>query len=178
MENLNIAEQIELHSEEVEEIMSRTPSWVIRRGTSVVTAILFLLFIGCYYFKYPNYVSFPIEILNSKQMNGITIGYMNIKPSYISKVIVGQNIRVSLVEYPEDNYGYLIGKVSSLSYEPNKNGDYSAIICFPKGMKTNYTTICSPLKVINGNAEIVISDDRLIDSFFSPLKKIMRMSPH
>lgn len=176
MENLNKIEQVELHSEEVEEIMSKIPSWIIRWGISVIAGVLVLLFVGSYYFRYPKYVSLPVEIINSKHINETAIGYMNINPSYITKVKVGQDVRVSLVEYPEADYGYLMGKVSSISYEPNKNGTYSATIRFPKGIRTNYSTIKSPLKVINGNAEVIISNDRLIDNFISPLKKAVSIS--
>lgn len=54
--------EIELRSEEVQEILTRVPHWMIRWGNIVVLAILFTMMIGAYYVKYPDIVTTQIII--------------------------------------------------------------------------------------------------------------------
>ena len=42
------------HSEEVQTIMGKAPSWVIRWGVTVIFAIFGGIFLGCYFIKYPD----------------------------------------------------------------------------------------------------------------------------
>jgi multidrug efflux pump subunit AcrA (membrane-fusion protein) len=52
----------ETRSEEVQEIMGRMPSWIIRWGIMVVGFIVIGLFIGSYFIKYPDRVNATISI--------------------------------------------------------------------------------------------------------------------
>lgn len=54
--------EIELRSEEVQEILTRIPSWMIRWGTIVVSMIIFMLLFATWFIKYPDIVSAPILI--------------------------------------------------------------------------------------------------------------------
>lgn len=54
--------EIELRSEEVQEILTRVPHWMIRWGNIVVLAILFTMMIGAYYVKYPDVVTTQVII--------------------------------------------------------------------------------------------------------------------
>lgn len=53
---------IELRSEEVQEILTRVPNWMIRWGTVVVSGVLFLMLFSTYFIKYPDIVTAPIVI--------------------------------------------------------------------------------------------------------------------
>lgn len=50
------------HSEQAQEIMGKAPSWVVRRGITVVFAILTSILAGCWFIKYPEIVEAPVEI--------------------------------------------------------------------------------------------------------------------
>ena len=54
--------EIELRSEEVQEILTRVPHWMIRWGNIVVLIILFSMMIGAYYVKYPDIVTTQVII--------------------------------------------------------------------------------------------------------------------
>jgi HlyD family secretion protein len=58
-------EQIELRSEEVQEILGKPPKWIIRYGIMLIFGIVFLLFIGSYFFKYPDIL--PATIIVSTE---------------------------------------------------------------------------------------------------------------
>jgi len=53
---------IELRSEEVQEILSRPPHALIRYGISVICGVMVILFIGSFFFRYPDVVSGDVVI--------------------------------------------------------------------------------------------------------------------
>jgi len=56
------ASAIELRSEEVQEILSRPPHALIRYGISVICAVIIVLFIGSFFFRYPDVVEGDVVI--------------------------------------------------------------------------------------------------------------------
>jgi multidrug efflux pump subunit AcrA (membrane-fusion protein) len=54
--------ELELRSEEVQEILTRIPNWMIRWGTIVVSGIVFMLLFSTWFIKYPDIVSAQIVI--------------------------------------------------------------------------------------------------------------------
>lgn len=66
MKQLNESDQIELRSEEVQEILTRPPHALIRWGISVICGVIVLLFIGCFLFKYPDIVTGQVTITTEK----------------------------------------------------------------------------------------------------------------
>ena len=46
---------IELRSEEVQDILTRVPHWMIRWGNIVVLLVLFSMMFGAFFIKYPDY---------------------------------------------------------------------------------------------------------------------------
>ncbi|MCW3465570.1 HlyD family secretion protein [Chitinophaga nivalis] len=52
----------EMRSEEVQEIMGKMPSWIIRRGITLIGIILLGIFIGAYFFKYPEVIPARVVI--------------------------------------------------------------------------------------------------------------------
>ncbi|MEA3444101.1 MAG: HlyD family efflux transporter periplasmic adaptor subunit [Bacteroidota bacterium] len=49
-------EKIEIRSDDMQEIVGRTPSWMIRYGIIVITISILILFVGSYFFKYPDVI--------------------------------------------------------------------------------------------------------------------------
>ncbi len=55
-------ENIDVHSEEVQEILGRIPGWIVRWGLSLVFAIFFGIILGSYLISYPEVVTAPLVI--------------------------------------------------------------------------------------------------------------------
>ncbi len=53
---------IELRSEEVREILGRTPQWIIRWGICVVFSVVLVLLIGSMFFYYPDIITSEVKI--------------------------------------------------------------------------------------------------------------------
>jgi HlyD family secretion protein len=54
--------KIEIRSEEVQEIMGYIPHWLIRWGISLFFAVIFLILVGSWFFKYPAVISSSIVV--------------------------------------------------------------------------------------------------------------------
>ncbi|MDR2919573.1 MAG: HlyD family secretion protein [Tannerella sp.] len=56
MEN-KIHKDIELRSEEVQEVMGKIPPWILRQGITILFIIVMVLLIGSFFFKYPDVIT-------------------------------------------------------------------------------------------------------------------------
>lgn len=61
--------EIELRSEEVQEVMGQVPAWIIRWGITVLFAVVLSLLLGSYFFQYPEVVTTEM-VLTSRQPVG------------------------------------------------------------------------------------------------------------
>ncbi len=62
MAELNKLDKIEIRSEEVQDILGATPSWIIRAGISVILLVVVSLLIGSWFFKYPDIIQSRITL--------------------------------------------------------------------------------------------------------------------
>ncbi|MFC2121943.1 HlyD family secretion protein [Bacteroidota bacterium] len=58
----NVLPDLNVRSEEVQEIVGFIPHWIIRLGISIITIIFFVFIIGSWFFKYPDILRAPIEL--------------------------------------------------------------------------------------------------------------------
>jgi len=53
---------IEIRSEEVNDILSRPPRWIIRWGIGVIFLVVLIILVGSSFFKYPDVITAPITV--------------------------------------------------------------------------------------------------------------------
>ena len=58
--------EIELRSEEVQEVMNRIPPWILRRGISLLFFIVILLLTGSWFYKYPDVIQATITVTSQE----------------------------------------------------------------------------------------------------------------
>lgn len=104
------------------------------------------------------------------------VGRAKLPATGAGKVKLGQPVKVRLANYPDEEYGYVIGNVSTISSIPDKESNYYLEIDFPQGMHTNYGKDLPQLQQLVGTAEIIVKDKRLIENLIQPLEKIFRDS--
>ncbi len=76
----------------------------------------------------------------------------------IGKVAVGQRVIVRLPTFPEQEYGFLEGKVSAISPVPNADNVYIIEVDFPKGLCTSYGKELPMVHTLSGTASIVTKE--------------------
>lgn len=89
------------------------------------------------------------------------------------KVQVGQRANVRLNNFPDQEFGYLEGRVEHISDTPDPDGKYVVEIRFPAGLKTNYGIQLPVNRQMQGSADIITNDIRLIVRFFNPIKRLI-----
>lgn len=90
------------------------------------------------------------------------------------KVEIGQQANVRLNNFPDKEYGFLVGRVRSISAIPNKESLYFVNIDFPDGLMTNYGKILPQSRQMIGTAQIITEDKRLIERFIEPISKMIK----
>ena len=61
-EQEKIYKDIELRSEEVQEVMNQIPPWILRSGITTMFIIVLLLLAGSWFFKYPDVIQAQITV--------------------------------------------------------------------------------------------------------------------
>lgn len=97
------------------------------------------------------------------------IGRAMVDMNGIGKVESGQKVNIKLNGFPYMEHGMLRGKVRSVSLVPEEEG-YIAEIVLTGGMHTSYSKSLKFIQEMEGTAEIITKDTRLLDYFLNPLR--------
>ncbi len=105
------------------------------------------------------------------------IGKATVPIAGAGKVEVGQRVNIKLDNYPYMEYGMLEGRITNISMVPvsnEKGGYYTAEIKLFNNLVTNYKKELPFNQEMQGNAEIITKDRRLIERLVEPLVSIFR----
>jgi multidrug resistance efflux pump len=92
--------------------------------------------------------------------------------SGIGKVEPGQKTNLKLSGYPFMQYGMLRGTVKTISLVPEGDG-YIVEVGLAEGMVSNYKEQLKLIQEMEGTAEIITKESRLIYRFINPLRAII-----
>lgn len=93
------------------------------------------------------------------------------------KMEPGQRVNIKLDNYPHMEYGMVTGEVANISKVPFVNDQgafYTAEILLPDKLKTNYNQELPFNQEMQGIAEIVTKDRRLIERLVDPLVSLVK----
>lgn len=159
--------EIELRSEAVQDVMGDVPPSILRWGISIIALVVLLLMVVSYFFKFPDKVSGTVTLTTE----GICTVCMPAQGS--GKVVVGQRVVVRLFNFPDQEFGYLEGRVEQISNTPDSNGIYLVNVRFTNGLVTNYGIQLPNNRQMQGSADIITQDVRLLVRFFNPIKNLL-----
>ncbi len=89
------------------------------------------------------------------------------------KIRKGQKVNIKLYNYPESEYGFISGNISSISALPSPEGYYWVEVTLPNKLQTSYSLEIPFKPEMSGTAEIITEDLRLCERFFYRLKGII-----
>jgi len=93
------------------------------------------------------------------------------------KIETGQRVNIKLDNYPHMEYGIVTGRVTNISMVPvttEQGAFYTAEIALVNNLVTNYNRQLPFNQEMQGVAEIVTKDRRLIERLVEPLVSVMR----
>jgi HlyD family secretion protein len=105
------------------------------------------------------------------------IGKATVPIAGAGKVEVGQRVNIKLDNYPYMEYGLLEGNITNISMVPvttEKGGYYTAEIKLINNLVTNYKKELPFNQEMQGTAEIITKDRRLIERLVEPLVSVFR----
>lgn len=108
---------------------------------------------------------------------GNIIGKVKLPVSNSGKVKTGQRVNIRLTGYPYMEYGFLTGKVSSISLLPNESA-YTVNVALPDTLQTSYNHILDFKGELPGSAEIMTDERSFTARLFSPLRYIWEKYIH
>ena len=102
------------------------------------------------------------------------IGKIKAPAANSGKIKEGQKVQIKLLNYPSDEFGELNGRVKSISSVPDVDGNYLIDVLLPQELVTTYGKSIAFKQEMQGTADIITEDLRLIERFFYQLKNIMK----
>jgi len=93
------------------------------------------------------------------------------------KIKKGQQVLVKLEDYPYDEYGFIEGEVEKVSQSTtslSEEGNMTLVTVLFKNFKTNYGSTLQFKAGMEGTAEIITEDKRLIERVFERLNRVLR----
>ena len=105
-------------------------------------------------------------------------GRMKVSSVGFGKIGPGQTVNVRLNGFPYIEFGILKGVVSRISTVPEKMQDgsvaYNIEVSFPGGLVSTYRKTIPFIQNMDGEAEIITRDQRLIEHFIEPIISLFR----
>lgn len=90
------------------------------------------------------------------------------------KIKIGQRVNIRLENYPDNEYGVLIGKVKRISSLPNNEGFYVVDVFLPEKLVTSYNKEIDFKDEMVGSAEIITEDLRLLERLFYQFMQVSK----
>lgn len=103
---------------------------------------------------------------------GNFLGRINLKMQRSGKVKTGQSVNIKLSGYPYLEYGMVRGKVKSISLVP-AGDSYVIEIELPEGLTTLYGIKLEFTQNMQGNAEIITENIRLLQKIINPFRYLI-----
>lgn len=155
--------EIELRSEEVQEVMNRVPPAILRYGSGVLLGIVLLLLGGSACFSYPETVL--TEFTLATGTDTLPTGTARVPMAEIGKMQLGQRAVIHLTGFPEETYGFMEGSVTAVSEFPDEMGHYVLSITLSSKTVERCKAVLSIIKETEGTAKIIIKERTLLDCF-------------
>jgi HlyD family secretion protein len=109
--------------------------------------------------------------------HGELIGKAMLPVAGSGKVEPGQKVHIRLQNFPENEYGVLLGTVQHISLVPARSGEtgyYSVEIALANKLVTTYKKELPYLSDMQGHADIITEDLSLLERLILPIKKILK----
>lgn len=164
-------DEIDRHSQEVQDLLGKMPSWLIRNGTLLVIILVMVLVFGSWRFRYPDLVSGTATVTINAADSSLLAGSVKIDGSDVEKIRTGQHVNLKFDSYPYLKFGLVRGVVGKISSVPKGEG-YEVEIQLPGRLITTLGKELEFSQELKGSAEIVTEDISLLSRILGPVKAV------
>ena len=155
----NLGKAVELRSEEVQEVMNRIPSMVVRWGMTIMAVVVVGLLVTSAYIRWPQTIECPFEWIPNENKSEIIA---TLSPEALTHITAHKDIMVTLYspifsdEYSEKGVS---GTIIGFTMDNSRSGSYVVTLNIDLPDKI-IKEGCGPRIV--GNLMFLISDDTLL----------------
>ncbi len=103
---------------------------------------------------------------------GEIIGKIELPINGSGKVKTGQDVNIKFANYPYMEYGIVKGRVKNISLVASDNA-YSVLVSLPGGLTTTYGIVVGFAQDMQGTAEIITDDARLLERIVDPVRSVI-----
>jgi multidrug resistance efflux pump len=104
------------------------------------------------------------------------IGKVKAPAKNSGKIKIGQKVIIRLANFPDREFGVLKGTVKNISLLPDKDGNLLLDVSLSNGLQTSYKKQILFQQEMQGSAEIITEDLRLIERIFYQFRDIYKPS--
>jgi multidrug resistance efflux pump len=90
------------------------------------------------------------------------------------KIKIGQDVNIRLSNFPDREFGMLLGKIKNISLTPDKEGNLLIDVSLPNGLQTTYKKQITFQQEMSGSAEIITEDLRLLERILYQFRDFFR----
>ena len=170
MTNITSSRQDESISNEIQELISYRPHWVIRKGNTIFALIIILLVTFAWFLRYPDIVKGSIVLVAINEPVPVIIGQMLVSQTAAVKIKIGQRVLIRMKSLPGNDPGYITGKVSAISKGPSVGDSLLIKVDLPNGMTTNYHKAILFSRNLDAQAEVVTDSKRLFERLMARIR--------
>jgi multidrug resistance efflux pump len=103
------------------------------------------------------------------------IGKVKAQSLNSGKIKLGQNVNIRLANFPDREFGMLLGKIKNISLTPDKDGNLLIDVSLPHGLATTYKKQITFQQEMTGSAEIITEDLRLLERILYQFRDVFRI---
>lgn len=159
----------QVRHDEVQEIMGKMPSWIIRRGITGIGILVLFVLVGAYYFHYPDTLIGEVTVIQQPRAAGYSV-VGTIAGQRSGLVMPGQQVQIKLTAYPHTEYGMLKGVIKGCTPSP-KDSTFLLNIQLVQGLHTTAGKTLPAQGMLNGSAEIFLEDKNMLQRLFEKIYK-------
>lgn len=89
------------------------------------------------------------------------------------KVAPGQRVRLTIDNYPYQEYGFVFGRVRQKSYIPVEK-NYELLVELPQDLRTSYDRQIEYKPNMTATADVIVEDQRLLEKLFYSIRQLLR----
>lgn len=104
------------------------------------------------------------------QEKGDIIGKIKLPVGGSGKVMTGQRVNISVTGYPYMEFGFLTGKVISISLLADDESTYTVTVSLPQDLRTSYNKTLEFKGELSGTAEVMTDERSVTEKLLSPLR--------
>jgi multidrug resistance efflux pump len=114
------------------------------------------------------------ELFYIQPRQSLYYGQMLVAQIGLGKIKAGQRVLIRVDSYPSNEFGYLTGRVNTISNIPTSRDSFLIKVDLPAGLRTNYDKTIVFRNSLSAQGEVMTDNRRLFDRFFGQLRDIIR----